>query len=153
MFKYLEHQADTVIYAVNKSWPEVFVDGARAVFNLMYEIEVIRLRQISHSERSKKYEVKIIEIKVKADSIEGLFVEWLNELLAQVDLNNLIFYKFYIDKIIKATGNFKLIGEAAGINRQSYQGEIKTEVKAATYGALKCGRKNDKYFCRCIVDL
>ncbi len=39
------------------------------------------------------------------------------------------------------------------LSKKDYQGEYKIEVKAATYGALKCGKKGGKYFCQCIVDV
>ncbi|MCK4553518.1 archease, partial [Candidatus Parcubacteria bacterium] len=92
MYKYLEHEADMGVYAQAESWPEVFSEGARAVFSLMYEKEV----------RSKKLKVRSIKIEVGANSIEGLFVEWINELLAQKDINSLVFFKFEIDKIDQA---------------------------------------------------
>ncbi len=164
MYKYLEHQADTVIYAVNKSWPEVFVDGAKAVFNLMYNIKTKnpacqsmalagRQKFPPKADRPVAEKIKNIKITVTAGSREGLFVEWLNELLTQGDLNNLILFKFNIGSIGERKGKFKLIGRASGISRRSYRGEYKTEVKAATYGALKCGKNKGKFFCQCILDL
>jgi len=143
MYKYLEHEADMGIYAQAKSWPEVFSEGARAVFSLMYGSDFGC--QIS--------DVKNIEIQVNADNIEGLFVEWINELLAQKDINSLIFFEFKVDKIDRAGGKYKLVGSAQGIPVSQYKGEVKVEVKAATYSGLKCDRKNNEYFCQCIVDI
>ena len=143
MYKYLEHEADMGVYAQAESWPEVFSEGARAVFSLMYEKEV----------RSKKLKVRSIKIEVGANSIEGLFVEWINELLAQKDINSLVFFKFKIDKINQTDKKYELVGNAQGIPVSQYKGEIKVEVKAATYSGLKCGRKNNEYFCQCIVDV
>jgi len=159
MFKYLDHQADIVIFAENKSWPKVFIDGAKAVFNLMYNIDLkykkfpleACLRRQANQPLAEK--IKDIKIEVTAESIEGLFVEWLNELLAQKDLNHLNFFDFGVDKIEQIKGQWKLVGRAKGINPADYHGELKTEVKAATYGSLRCSHKKNIYFCQCIVDI
>ncbi len=143
MYKYLEHEADMGIYAQAESWPEVFSEGARAVFSLMFKIDG----------RQQTTDGRKIAIEVKADNIDGLFVEWINELLAQKDINSMVFFKFKIDKINQADKEYELIGNVQGIPVSQYKGEIKVEVKAATYSGLKCGRKNDKYFCQCIVDI
>jgi len=144
MYKYLEHEADMGIYASGISWQEVFNEGARAVFNLMYGINKLKVQ-------SSKF--KVVKIKVNADSIEGLFVEWINELLAQKDINSLVFFEFKVDKIEQIISKYKLVGNAQGIDLSQYKGEAKAEVKAATYAGLKCGKKNNEYFCQCVVDI
>ena len=143
MYKYLEHEADMGVYAQAESWPEVFSEGARAVFSLMFRIE----------NRKQKTENRKVKIEANADSIEGLFVEWINELLAQKDIHSLVFFEFKVDKIDRVSEEYKLVGSASGIHISQYQGEVKTEVKAATYAGLKCGQKDSKYFCQCIVDI
>ncbi len=144
MFKYLEHEADMGILAVGGSWPEVFSEGAKAVFNLMHETEV---------RSNLPAQAGSVKIKVTADSIEELFVEWLNELLAQKDINNLIFLDFDVKQIKQGGEKFELVGEAAGVDKAYYKGELKIEVKAATYAGLKCGQKDKNYLCKCIIDV
>lgn len=159
MFKYLEHQADMGILAEGRSWPEVFSEGAKAVFNLMHDIKLSarggsafsgKTYQLGQVEKSK---LKTIIITIFSDNIEGLFVEWLNELLAQESINNLIFIDFKVRQIKQREEKFALVGAAGGINKEDFLGELKIEVKAATYAGLKCGYKNKKYFCQCVVDV
>ena len=97
--------------------------------------------------------VKSVGIKASADSIEALFVEWLNALLAEKDIKELVFFEFKIKKLKKINDQFELAGSAKGIDLSEYQGKFKTEVKAATYGQLKCGQFKDKYYCQCVVDV
>ena len=144
MYKYLEHEADMGIYAQGKSWQEVFAEAAKAVFSLMYNLDKLK------TQNSK---LKTVKIEVSANNVEGLFVEWVNELLAQKDIYSLVFSEFKVDKIKQVGKDYKLVGVALGIDLAQYQGEVKTEVKAATYAGLKCGRKNSEYFCQCVVDI
>lgn len=143
MYKYLEHEADMGIYASGKSWLEVFREGAKAVFNLMYVSDI----------RYKVSDIATVKIQVEANSIEGLFVEWINELLAQKDIHSLVLVEFIVDKIVEADKDYLLEGSAQGIDLADYKGEVKVEVKAATYAGLKCGQKDNEYFCQCVVDL
>ncbi len=148
MYKYLEHEADVGIYAQAESWQEVFAEGARAVFNLMYDI--IKLKTQSRRGGTK---LKTIYIQVSAVDIESLFIEWINELLAQKDIRQMIFVDFKINEVKESGGEYKLSGKVEGIEQSRYQGEYKVEAKAATYAGLKCGRKNNEYFCQCIIDI
>jgi len=142
MFKYLEHQADMGIYAKGQSWKEVFEDGARAIFELMF---AINKNQLTVSKR--------INIKINAKDIAVLFVEWLNELIAQKDIENLVFVQFNIIKLEKENGEYILEAEVGGERFDPGKFEQKLEVKAATYSGLKCGERGGKKFCQCIVDV
>jgi len=65
-YKYLEHQADIGILASGKSFEKAFEEGAKAMFNLMINVKQIMPK-------------KEILIECSAESMENLFVEWLNE--------------------------------------------------------------------------
>lgn len=143
MYKYLEHQADMGIYAQGKDWLEVFTDAARAVFELMYEIK----------SKVKSPKLKAVDLKVTAKDIADLFIEWLNELLAQRDIENIVFIDFKVKNIDKKGDLFILKGEALGEPLDLEKHQPKLEVKAATYAGLECGEKDGEKFCQCVVDV
>ena len=99
-YKFLEHQADVGILAEGKTIEESFSEGAKAMFEVMVDL-------------NKVNPTKPIDINCKAETLENLFIEWLNELLAQQDINDFTFSKFEL-KITKKNNQFNLKGKAYG---------------------------------------
>ena len=141
MYKYLEHEADMGIYGEGETQEEAFEEGARAMFDLMVDIKEVK------SQKSK------VKIKVEAKNIPELFIEWLNELLAQSDLTGLIFGNFKIKKVKREKDKYTLLSFAFGEPLDPKRHKIKTEVKGATYSGLRCEEKNGRYYCQCVVDI
>ncbi len=139
MYKYLEHEADMGIVGIGNSLEEAFQEGAKAMFNLMAEIEKVEPKTL-------------VKIFCSAKNVENLFVEFLNELLAKRDLENMLFSKFDVN-IIKTMGHFELLGKAYGELLNNEKHGLKTEVKAATYYGLKIEKKDEKYYAQCVLDI
>ena len=139
-YKYLDHEADVGIAAWGVGLKEAFVDGAKAMFNVMVNIENIKPK-------------KRIDIECSGLDMAGLFVEWLNELLTQKDLNDLFFSEFEIDYINKEPNGYSLKGCAIGEEIDVKKHDIKTEVKGATYSGLKYEMKNGKHYVQCVLDI
>jgi len=140
MYKFLEHAADMGIYGEGNSFEQAFVEGEKAVFDLMVKIGQV--------EQKKK-----VKIKAEADDLAALFVEWLNELITAKDVEGLYFSKFEV-KIKQKDSKYKLKGKAWGepFNPEKHT-EVNVEVKGATYSGLECGQKEGRYFCQCVVDI
>ncbi|MBT3985083.1 archease [archaeon] len=134
MYDYFEHQADVGIIGIGNTLEEAFVEGAKAMFQVMCEIKEVEAKE----------EVKI---EVDASDQETLFVEWLNALLAQKDIKDMLFSDFDV----KIEGN-TLKGVARGETMDLDKHEVKTEVKAATYSQLKIVKDKD-YKVQCVVDV
>ena len=134
MYDYFEHQADVGIIGIGNTLEEAFVEGAKAMFQVMCEIKDVEAKE----------EVKI---EVDASDQETLFVEWLNALLAQKDIKDMLFSDFDV----KIEGN-TLKGVARGETMDLDKHEVKTEVKAATYSQLKIVKDKD-YKVQCVVDV
>ncbi|UCD03653.1 MAG: archease [Candidatus Woesearchaeota archaeon] len=139
VYKYFEHQADVGIIGVGKTLEESFQEAARAMFQIMASLNSIEGK-------------KSVSISVKSEDLEGLFIEWLNELIAQVGLKNMLFSRFDI-KIEKKQDKYILKGKAYGEKINSEKHKLKTEVKAASYSQLKVKKENNKYTARCVVDV
>ena len=137
-YRLLEHEADIGIEASGKSLEEVFQDGAKAMFEVMADIETIQLE-------------KKVEISCQADDIPTLFIEWLNQLLAEKDISYLLFSRFEVN--IDHEGNiFTLHATAWGEEPDEEKHRLKTEVKAATYSGLEY-KKNGEHIIRCVLDI
>jgi len=138
-FEYFDHEADIGIIGYGKTLEEAFEQGAKAMFNIMADINTI--------EHKKK-----VKISVRALDVETLFVEWLNSLLAQKDIENLLFSEFNV-KIEKKENMFVLEGEAIGEKINYEKHCVDVEVKAATYSQLKIEKINSFYKVQCVVDV
>jgi len=133
-YEYFEHSADVGIVGKGQSLEEAFAEAAKAVFNLMVDIEAVE-------------PIKTIEVQCEAENEEELFVEWLNSLLAEATINDMVFSQFDV-QIEKG----KLVGMARGDDLDPERHELRTEVKAATYSQLKIV-KDSEFIAQCVVDV
>ena len=136
-YEYLEHEADIGILAMGKTREQAFEEGAKAMFNVMVDVEKV--------EPKKK-----VEVSAASDQLDTLFVEWLNALLAEKDLKSMAFSEFKVT--IEEGENFRLKAEAWGDELKSEQ-NYKTEVKAATYSGLKYKQVFDEHHLQCVLDI
>lgn len=135
-FKYFEHKADVGIIGIGKTLEEAFEEGAKAMFNVMVDIDKVEPKET-------------IKIECEASNNEELFIEWLNKLLAEAGINNMVFSEFRTESI----KDYKLFGSARGETLVPEKHNIKTEVKAATYSQLSIKKENDNYIVKCVLDV
>lgn len=135
MYETFEHRADIGIRGYGKSLEEAFENGAKAMFSVMVDICEVQ-------------PVETEEINCEAPDRETLFVEWLNNLLSAAHLSGKLFSSF---KVVITDNSLK--GLAAGEKIDKNRHHLMTEVKAATYSALKVEKKDDIYVAQCIVDV
>jgi SHS2 domain-containing protein len=138
-FELLDHEADVGIRSWGKTVEEAFEHGAQAMFSVMVNLDTVT----PHEE---------IETQVRAEDLDSLFVEWLNELLAQRDISEMVFSEFSVD-IAKVNTEYILTGRAKGEQLHHEKHEIRTEVKAATYFGLKSGVDDELHFFQCVLDI
>ena len=134
MYKFLEHEADIGISVSSDNLNKMFEEGATALFEIMTEIKNIKPK-------------KSISLTCSADDTAALFIEWLNALLAQKDIENMFFSKF---EVTIKDNKLKAIAYGEEINIKKHKPKI--EVKAATYSGLKFW-KNGKFNIQCVVDV
>lgn len=133
----MEHEADIGILAMGKTKEQAFEEGAKAMFGVMVDVEKVEPR-------------KKVEVSAGAEKLDSLFVEWLNGLLAQMGLKDMVFSKFKVE--IKEGENFRLKGDAWG-EEMKPEHNYKTEVKAATYSGLKYKRVFGEHHLQCVLDI
>ena len=122
-YELLEHTADIGIRIKGKDLKGLFENAASSMFDI-----------IAQKEEKEICGKETINIKQSADNLDGLFINWLNELLSLSATKNLIFCDFEIEKLDK--NNLKAV--ITGENIKNY--ELKTEIKAATYHELKLAK-------------
>lgn len=135
-YETFEHGADIGIRGVGKTLEEAFINAAKALFSLM----VINLEEVRPAKK--------VQIQAEGENLEELFIDWLNRLLAEAGMENLVFCDFGCQ--IK---NLKLSGWAAGEPIDPARHELGEEVKGATYSMLKVTRENDFWIAQCVVDV
>jgi len=138
-YELFEHEADIGIRGFGDTVEEAFENAAKALFEIMCDTSKVKQ---SHQ----------VPIKVSAKDMEPLFIEWLNELLAVKDVEEMMFSGFSV-KIRKGKEGFSLEGKALGEGIDQAKHSLKLEAKAATYAGLKSGERDGKKFFQCIVDV
>ena len=133
-YEFFEHEADVGIRGIGSSMEQAFESAAEALFEVMADVKKI-------------VPLKTVELECEASNLEELFVEWLNRLLSEATINDMLFSRF----MVKIEGN-KLIGNAKG-EPIAEKHALKTEVKAATYSQLKVLKKGDRFIAQCVVDV
>lgn len=124
-FEVLEHTADTGIIAYGSDLKQAFANAAVGLFSLMVDLDTVR-------ESLEK------QIEVNAPDMEGLLVEWLNELIFIFDVEYILFKRFEITEL--GAGHLK--AQAFGEKVEPTRHEIKLGVKAATYHMLHIEKDN-----------
>lgn len=135
-YDYFEHQADMGILGCGATLAEAFAQGARAMFDLMVELD-----QVQPLQR--------VAIECQGNDQAELFVEWLNRLLAEADIRRMTFSQFQVNRLTESHLQGLAWGEPLDVDRHG----PKTEVKAATYAMLFVGKEREQYVARCVVDL
>jgi len=138
-YEILEHTADAGVRGIGDTLEEAFCEAARATFSLMVDLERVEPREA-------------VPIEVEADSLEGLLVAFLGELLARRDIDGLVFSQFQV-KIEEGNGGWRLTGKALGEPLDPARHRAEVEVKAATYFGVRVEREGDRWIAQCVLDL
>jgi len=138
-YEYLDHPGDVGIRAWGETLEEAFLDAGRAVFALMADPE-----NVAPTARR--------EVRVEAQTLDGLLVEWIAALLAEKDLSGLIFSDFEVSIEGERTG-YRLTGAALGEPPDPKRHRIGTEVKGISYLGLAVREADRGWIVEFIADV
>ena len=133
-----DHVADIGIRGLGGSLDEAFSNGARALFSIMVEnLDLVRARE---------------ERRVETSSFDlvGLFVAWLNELLAVSDLEGMVFSRF---EPRVSQGDLAVSSRVFGEPWDKKRHGVGIEVKGATFSEARVEKINGLWVAQCIVDV
>lgn len=139
-YEYLDHPADLGLRGIGTTPEEAFGEGAQAMLEAMSNTQLIRPRQQ-------------FEQRCRAVDMPSLFVEWLNELLYQREVSNMLFCSARVLRIDHKGDEWTLEGLAMGEPLDLCRHEVHTEIKAATYSGLDYVASDGQYIIQCVVDL
>ena len=138
-FEYLDHTADIGIRGIGKSVGEAFCEAARAIFNLMVDLEEIVPKEAVH-------------VEVEARQLDLLLVEWLSDLLVKKDLEGLLLSRFHVE-LREMENGFSLRGVGWGEPLDLKRHRPKTGVKGVTYAGLRVQKEGERWLAQCVVDI
>jgi SHS2 domain-containing protein len=133
-----EHTADIGVRVTAASLEQLFAEGGRAIASLIVENpDAIELRQVA-------------TIELAAEDLEGLFVDWLRELIYRFETEHLLLREFVIQL---GDGQRRLRGECRGERvdwMRHYPGH---ELKAVTYHELRVVQTSTGWEASAIFDI
>jgi len=118
-FRILEHTADIGFEAFGATPQEVFANAARALMNLMVDLDAIA-------------PLETARLRAEASDMPSLLVNWLSEILYQFDAEGRLLCGFEFERLT----NRALAATARGEKFDRTRHQVKLLVKAVTYHQL-----------------
>jgi len=137
-YEYLKHTADLKVKAYGKTLEEAFANTAIGGFDFLTDTSKI----------SKKTEKKI---SIKANRLESLLYDFLEELLFVLDTDGFMVSDFKDMKIKKLEDEYSLECVALGDNYKNYS--VKGDIKAITYSEMLIKKSKEGYVVEVVFDI
>lgn len=126
--------SDVMFEAYGKTPRELFENAAEALFSIMCNIK--KVKQL----KSKK-------ISIKANNLKELMFSWLQKLIAMVDIEEMFFSKFKIEKITEKSLTATIYGESTTPEKGN------TVVKSVTNYNYKLEKTSKGYKVTVVLDI
>ena len=136
-YEYLEHTADMGLLVRGQSLSELLKNAAQGLFETIAVVDTVD-------------ETESIEIQLTAESVEELFVAWLDELIFRHETEEIFFKRANIHRCSETEMFATVYGESVNFDKH----EVYTEIKSVTYHQLKVEQKPDgSWHAQVIFDL
>jgi SHS2 domain-containing protein len=135
-FRIFDHTADIGITVFGADIEQIFSNAAMALFALMTDTQMVE-------EKLQR------ELRINGQDIEGLLVDWLNELIYLFDTEQILFRRFQIESLTDKQLKARCYGERFHPSRH----KIVRGIKAATYHMLKLDKHEGGYTAQVIFDI
>ncbi len=136
-YEYLEHTADMGLVVRGKSLSELLTYAAQGLFETIAVVETVD-------------ETVSVEIHLTAESVEELFVGWLDELIFRHETEEVFFKRAEIQRCSETEMTAIVHGEPVNFDKHA----VYTEIKSVTYHQLQVVQKGDgSWFAQVIFDL
>jgi SHS2 domain-containing protein len=139
-FEFLEHTADAYIAAYGKDLAEAFENAALAMFGVMTDVE-----KVSPMVKDS--------IEVEAEDEYALLYSWLEALLIKFDTDIMLYSKFRVSELGRASGGFRLRAVVWGEKFSAKKHTQKVGVKAVTYHRMEIIKNPDAVTLKFILDI
>ncbi len=138
MYEFLPHTADAIIRVKAPTLSELFREAAISIADFM-----VHVNKVSPLEEKR--------IKVEAEDLESLLVQFLTELLALFDSEQFIWNDVSVF-ITQKNGRYALEAIAKG-EKYSPKHGYKGYIKAITYHRIRLEKKGDQFELEFIIDI
>ena len=136
-YEYLEHTADMGLLVRGNSLSELLTNAAQGLFETIAVVDTVD-------------EIESVEIHLSAESVEELFVTWLDELIFQHETKEIFFKRAAVQQCSETEVSATVYGEPTNFEKH----EVYTEIKSVTYHQLQVVQKSDgSWFAQVIFDL
>jgi SHS2 domain-containing protein len=139
-FDFLEHTADAYIAAYGKNLSEAFENAARAMFQVMTEVEEVSPEVKDH-------------VEVEAEDEYALLYSWLEALLVRFDACGMLYSKFKVLVSEQSADGFALEAEIWGEKFDPERHSQKVGVKAVTYHRMEIIKEPTMVTLKFILDI
>ena len=136
-YEYLEHTADMGLVVSGEDLTELLTHAAQGLFETIAVVGTVD-------------EAVSVEIHLTAESVEELFVAWLDELIFRHETEEMFFKRAEIQRCSETEIFATVYGEPSNFDKH----EVYTEIKSVTYHQLRVVQKGDgSWFAQVIFDL
>ncbi len=135
-FEILDISGDVGLRVQGRSLEELFINSALGLYSLITDLSGVE-------------PTEPVDVKVNRESLDGLFVGWLNELIFRFDTYGFIGKEVRIKSINENSVEAGIRGEEFDPERH----ERGLLVKAATYHNLRIEKKNDIWTAEVVLDI
>jgi len=136
IYKTFDHTADLGIEVYGKDQRELFVNAARALFDLITDLDKIEAKTS-------------LTLNIEAVDREDLLVSWLRELLYFHQSEGYLLNDFVLQDLEEQSLRATVKGEVYETNRH----ELLREIKAVTYHQLKITQEKERWVARMVFDI
>ena len=135
-YETFNHTADIGIRAFGRTLEELFINAAKALFDILMDPDPIR-------------EILTREVEIQGSDLEDLLVRWLGELLYLCEGEGYLFREFSIIQLTPSSLKAAARGERFDPGRHKF----KNEIKAVTYHQVEVSKKEGIWVGKVIFDL
>ncbi len=118
--------SDVMFEATGKDLKEVFENSARALFSVICQVDKVEA-------------VKMVDVELEADNVNDLLFDWLQNIIAAVDIEEMFFSKVKITEIDEKHLKARVFGEEMSPEKGD------TVVKSVTNYGFKLEKSSDGY--------
>ncbi len=137
-WEHFPHMADAGIRGFGGSVSEAFEMGAVALTAVITGPETVN-------------DAMSVEIKCEAPDYEFLFYEWINALIYEMEVRNMIFCRYEVS--IRSLHNMRLKAAAFGEALDQKKHRPAVILKGATMTELRVEKRNKVWIAQCVVDV
>lgn len=139
-YEVLDISGDVGIRAYGRDYGEVLISAAVGMYNLITDID-------------KVVESSNLSVSVQADTLEGLIVRYLNELIFNFDTYGFIGKRIEINTFEERPEGFSVLTTVYGEEFDPERHERRLLIKAATYHNIKLENIDNKWKLEVIFDI